>query len=124
MPTELTIQKQVIAIEQQLKFNYSFSTLIFGTLALSLQFSHEMGKTCPYFLITAWFCFMASSIAGGYILTEMYKVKNMERVFLFDDLSMIFKTAFRIRLWGFLIGLWFNLLFAAINYWNSTYPNN
>jgi hypothetical protein len=111
-----TGRKQAIAIEQQLKFNYSISALIFGTLALSVQFSPKMGTLFPYLLVLAWFCLVVSAIAAGFILMRLYTVDALTDVFNWVDLQGVYKKTFFIRLWGFLVGVVFNLVFAAVNY--------
>jgi hypothetical protein len=116
MPLEGMHKRQEIAIEQQLKFNYSFTALIFGTLAISVQFSPKMGPHFPWLLVIAWILLMSSSIAGGYVLMKLYSREALERVFEFTDLGKVYERAFAIRLWGFLLGVGVNLLFAVINY--------
>lgn len=50
------------------KFYYAFTTLCFATLALSIQFSPQMGKAWPYLLIVSWIAYLCASIAGGWWL--------------------------------------------------------
>lgn len=56
--------------EKSDKFNYSILTLTFASLALSFQYSPKMGHQWPWALITAWFFFLISAIAGGQRLAK------------------------------------------------------
>lgn len=65
-----------IVVEQEQKFDYSFTTLNFGTLALSIQFSPGYGKVAPFLLISAWLAFMISALLAGYrVIYRLVAVK-------------------------------------------------
>jgi hypothetical protein len=63
-------------IEQDHKFEYSFTTLAFATLALSIQFSPAYGKVWPYLLISAWTLLLISAILSGYRV--VYRLVSMK----------------------------------------------
>jgi len=48
----------------KLRFDFAFLTLTFATLALSIQFSPELGSTFPYLLITSWILLALAGFAG------------------------------------------------------------
>jgi hypothetical protein len=120
-------------ITENLKFDYTFTTLIFATLGLSIQFSPGMGKECPWLLIASWLILLAAGFAGGYRLTKLqyfYKldarttayvrdgnVKGVEkgRQMLNKEQATL-KPLLHIRHWGFLAGISANMVFAIVNY--------
>src|SRR5258708_2099487 len=66
-------------IKESLKFDYSFTTLIFAALALSIQFSPSMGMIFPWLLIISWLFFLVAAIASGnrIIKKEIYYRNNL-----------------------------------------------
>ena len=120
-------------IKESLKFDYSFTTLIFATLALSIQFSPGMGFFLPWALISSWAFLMVAAIAGGnrVIRKEIYyrnnhyqnKAKQIGEVeavqkaqTILDDEQKKSLVLYKIRQWGFLAGVFLNFIFVVVNY--------
>lgn len=59
---------ETIAQEQKYKFEYAFASVIFGTLALSLQFTGKIGHHFPYCLVSGWIALFISVCSCGYRL--------------------------------------------------------
>ena len=51
-----------------IKFDYAFTSICFGTLALSLQFSPNMGDRLGLFLVVSWLLLLLSGFTGGWRL--------------------------------------------------------
>lgn len=62
---------QRISIEQLIRFEYRFCGLTFGALALSFQFSPQMGHLCPWFLIGSWMLLLLSGLCGGWRVMKL-----------------------------------------------------
>ncbi len=120
-------------IKENLKFDYTFTTLIFATLGLSIQFSPGMGKECPWMLIFSWIFLLVSAFAGGYQLKKLqyfYQVDATTSNYviggnapgvkrgreLLDKERKVLKFLIFVRQWGYLIGITLNVAFATINY--------
>ncbi len=59
-------------IELQSKFQYSFTALVFASLALCIQFSPPLGNCCPELLLMAWlFLFLSSMVAGYRLINDL-----------------------------------------------------
>ena len=120
-------------IRESLKLDYSFTTLIFATLALSIQFSPGMGTIYPLLLIVAWTLLMISALASGYRLMRLQYFYQLDvqvsKAVRKNNLDVVKKgrelisgenkylvKIYYFRLWTFLLGLLFNLSFAIANY--------
>ena len=118
---------------ENLKFDYTFTTLIFVTLGLSIQFSPGMGKEWQWLLIASWITLFLAGFAGGYRLARLQyfiqidatravhiKNGNVQGVEKGDQLldreQPALKTLLYIRFWVFSAGVCMNLIFAIINY--------
>lgn len=67
--------KTIIAEES--KFEYSFATLNFGVLALSIQFSPSYGDTWKYLLVVCWVLLLTSSLLAGYRIVYKLVAKKI-----------------------------------------------
>lgn len=122
-------------IKENLKFDYTFTTLIFATLGLSIQFSPKIGtgNEWPYLLIAAWIILLVSAFTGGFRLLKLQYLYQLDAqtsayVRSGNDLGTkkgrtliakedaALKPLIYIRLWGYLIGISLNLAFAIVNY--------
>ena len=120
-------------IEQSLKFDYSFTTLVFATLALSVQFSPGIGSNFPWLLVASWTCLLIAAVAGGnqIIRKQVYYRNNLiqnkamasGKIEIVEKAETILKEEqrkglllYKLRQWGFLVGVFLNLLFVVANY--------
>lgn len=119
--------------EQDIKYEYGVTGLILGTLALSLQYSPRMGNICPWILILSWVLLFFAGIFSGIRLTayisflRLDELKSVGRE-IKDDPSMALinkfhsdtekrvKKYFKPRWFAYMSGLFFNIIFSAINY--------
>ena len=119
--------------KQEFKFDYSFTALVFATLALSIQFSPPMGNETQWLLMLSWFFLLVSAILGGLrIINKVYflhinvvrneATKNGNVKYVDTANQIMLKTDkkallfFKFQQWFFLIGVICNLVFAANNY--------
>lgn len=69
------------AQEMKLKFEYAVITLIFASLALSLQFSPSFGAQYRGVLLLSWIVLLSAGIAGGYrlmLLPEYMRLSGIQ----------------------------------------------
>jgi hypothetical protein len=117
-------------IKESSKFDYSFTTLIFATLALSIQFSPSMGMNIPWLLIVSWLFYFIAAVAGGnLILRKQVFYRNnynqlmatteedeLEAAQIEDRERKKVSFLYILRLWAFLIGVFLNFVFVSVNY--------
>jgi hypothetical protein len=79
-PDHSEFEREVRAITA--KFEYGFLTLIFASLALSFQFSPNMGTALPSALIGSWILLLGAGLVGGIRLMKQavfYRL-NLQKV--------------------------------------------
>ena len=125
--------KWSFVMEADRKFEYSFVTLIFTVLALSIQFAPKYGDAWKYLLICSWVLLLISGLIGGYrvfhklhSLISGYQSRSSNMIekavtlILMDENTEQMRSLFIWQALFFLGGIFCNLTFIIINYLKSS----
>ncbi len=77
------------------KATHSFTILTFTTLALSYQFSPQMGNNSLWILMLSWSFLFLASLAGGWIIVKspVYYRNNLFAVKIAETIDLLNKKA-------------------------------
>ena len=129
-----TAELEIQSYNQRSRFEYAFGALIFGSLALSLQYSPQFGDAFYFLLFFAWLQFFISGFAAGYRIHRWvwYQRKRIQMYIsnilnktgrtaeihyndgekILKDLSKYFQSQWLL----YFMGLIYNCLFIILNY--------
>lgn len=112
-------ERNKFATELSLKVSMAFVGLTFATLALSIQFSPNLGTEWKELLAVCWGLLLISGLAGGY--NSLYTPVAFKRMLsghnnALDTLNSRFLWFGRAQRLSFVGGVVSNLAFAIKNY--------
>jgi len=134
MPTnEHLHQAKNFARELTVKLHYAYGALIFGSLALSLQFSPAFGDKMSWLLVISWGALLISGFICAWVISrevfyyELQYLKlnyeNRQKIYYggiyhrkLSALNRCSKKMYKWQTFFFITGLVCNMVFTSINY--------
>ena len=83
--------------EMSFKSASDFTLLTFTSLALSYQFSHELGEKLSWMLVLSWILFVLAGLVGGWIIQKtpvfyQHNIRNLRASSLITELMKVEAT--------------------------------